>query len=81
VLARRYTGNGWLDRLQKDAQKDELDASNTSGAFFVFLTVIQPPACVLVAWWFGIPFEYALVPIGTHLFMFFVSQYVLGTCK
>ncbi|GMI36809.1 hypothetical protein TrRE_jg6772 [Triparma retinervis] len=78
----RYKGNGgWLDRLQKDAHASELDHTNTPPYFFVFLTIIQPPACVAIAKACGVGFEFAFLPILSHTIMFFVSHYILGTCK
>ncbi|GMH86398.1 hypothetical protein TL16_g10525 [Triparma laevis f. inornata] len=76
-----YKGSGWLDRLQKDAQKDEMDHTNTNPSFFVFLTVIQPIVCCGIAHWFEIPLEFAILPILSHLVMFFVSHYYLKTCN
>ena len=35
--------NGWLDRVQKEAQESEMDHTNTSPAFFWLLALIQLP--------------------------------------
>mmetsp|Transcript_17952 Transcript_17952/g.33377 ORF Transcript_17952/g.33377 Transcript_17952/m.33377 type:complete len:348 (+) Transcript_17952:39-1082(+) len=79
--AKRYKGNGWLDRLQKDAQKDELDHTNTSPSFFILLTLCQPPFCAGIAKLCGIPIAFAVLPILSHMVMFFVSHYWLKSCK
>ena len=47
----------------------------------MFLTVIQPPACIAIANLLGVGYEFAVIPIASHTIMFFVSHYILGTCK
>lgn len=71
----------FLDRLQKDAQRSEMDASNTHPAAFLLLTAIQPPIVAALASAIGVPIAIGLLPIGSHAFMFAVSHYLLGSDK
>lgn len=40
----------YLDRLQKDAQASELDFTNTSSGFFIFLSLVQVPVVLLLSY-------------------------------
>lgn len=43
--------NSWIDRLQKDAQANELDYTNTNPLTFVFLGFIQLPVLLLLSYY------------------------------
>ena len=71
-----------LDVLQKDAQANELDPSNTAPRTFLLLAAVQVPVCyALAVHAFAVPAWLALAPLASHAAMFFVSHYVLHTDK
>ena len=76
--------NSCLDRLQAKAQRDELDHTNTSPAFFFFLSAIQLPVVLALSTYFlnqfgdfSLP---AIVAIGGHIAGFILS-FLSGTNK
>ena len=71
--------SSWLDRLQKDAHASEMDYSNTSPYFFLFLTIIQPFVASHLADIINVPRSLALLPIASHTVMFLVSHYLIKT--
>ncbi len=73
--------SSWLDRLQLDAQRSELEPSNTMPSTFLALALVQPLACAALASALGLPSELATLPILSHACMFVASHYVLKTDK
>lgn len=70
----------WLDGLQKDAQASELDFTNTSPAFFFFVSFIQVPVTQAIALTMAPSFHIAAaIGIGSHWLGWLMSE-ILGTC-
>jgi hypothetical protein len=68
-----FNVNGALDRLQRDAQKSELEPANTSARIFVFLSVVQVAVLYPMVYYLGDAFRVAAL-VGRSFFSF------LGPC-
>lgn len=68
--------NGFLDRLQKDAHRSEMDPTNTHPVYFALLAALQLPVSWFASRWLDVPLlpEVGLLAIGCHLAGFAVSQ-------
>lgn len=74
VVARRQPS--FLDRIQKDAQSNELEPANTHPVFFFFLVVAQTLAVAAFCQWGPLPLRFhtaALLSLGSHWIGFVIS--------
>jgi steroid 5-alpha reductase family enzyme len=74
----QHPPNSWLDKAQRNTQRNELDGKNTPGWAFWLLTVIQPPVVALLAWCWGIPQLVAHISTAIHALGSLASWFVVG---
>merc|ERR1740130_1020520 len=74
----QHPPSSWLDKAQRNTQRNELDGKNTPGIAFWLLTVIQLPVVTLLAWCWGIPQLVAHISIAIHALGSLASWFVVG---
>jgi steroid 5-alpha reductase family enzyme len=70
--------SSWLDKAQRNTQRNELDGTNTPGIVFWLLTASQIPVVTLLAWCWEIPQLVAHFSMASHAFGSVLSWFVVG---
>lgn len=71
----------FLDQLQKNAHKSELDYTNTKPLIFIALAMVQVPVGLVLAYLFGVHSMFSFLPIISHAIGFLVAVFITKSCK